>query len=100
MTKTITLPSGEYMLVKVPDYHADLCLTTENKKWSLICFPYGKQPLRYETSIPYDRDCSILGLASQITEEVAAGIVDIVFDTPRLYADNERPQGITYAPIT
>lgn len=58
---TITLPSGEYLLVEVPIEH-------EEVKGILTA-------LRHVTY-------SILGLASAITEDVAAGIVEEAEDWP------------------
>ena len=68
MTKTITLPSGEYMLVEVPEGSSGFMIIHNGTRLAWA------QPYYKRIDIP--QGGSIIGLASAIPEEICRSIVD------------------------
>ena len=74
MTKPITLPSGEYMLVEVPE-NRSYRIQELKGIWLLGWINNeGKELQIWQHRLPKN-NYSIIGLAAAITEDMAAGIV-------------------------
>lgn len=90
MTKQINTGVAELLLVKVPDdsfrqefyYSALCCYDKEGKSCGVI-----------ELGLKITRKYELLGIAHELTEEVWATIVDISFDSPRMYLDYDSTMG-------
>lgn len=96
--KHINLPSGGYLLVPVPygytytkawpsDWYIDFHAKGDKRLSLYLEEPVMGDPLKV-ADLP-DGKFNIVGIASEITEEVAAGIVEWQFDTCRDYRQEE-----------
>lgn len=103
--KTITTTKGKFLFVEVPDDAYDFEEITNQSE-----IPY-KTAIQYHTkclvtgypqgeSVTIGFQFEIISTTKDITEEQAESCVQIVFDTPRLYANYLEPIGITYAMVT
>ena len=88
--KEFKTKKANLLFVVLPKDAMNVCIDDND-----ICF-IQKCITKY---IGINKGYTLLGKLSEVSEEVAKGLVDIVFDTPRLYADYSLPIGITFMTV-
>ncbi len=93
--KEFTTSKGSFIGVGLPKDATDIEDPVLDEATGNLMIPYYSDGQKY-IDIPPGQWSIVL--TTPCSEEEAARVVQIVFDSPRLYADYSKPQGMTFMP--